>query len=202
MRETPFPADDETLKRYLARSPTRDDPHFARWVAGRLVGNLFLGFAVCVLLPALIDGDPAQAARFSGALAWVRLSFAVVLALILTGMMARSVRRSQQVAAADILRDMHRNWEQLTGRSWIWRAIVYGVILGLGIGVSVGGFLASTSSTTELTASGRALAILVFTGLTLLWTIPTAFAFRWLLVWRFRRTLRQIDAECGGTSHA
>lgn len=63
---------------------------------------------------------------------------------------------------------------------WMRRTVGTGLLMALGVGIPVGLLLAFTTPLADLPPGGRAGAVLLFVGVSALWTIPFSFGARWL----------------------
>ena len=114
--------------------------------------------------------------------------FGIVMAIFLfvttSGPGARDVSR--------IARRIERDWRYLTDKFWILRVALGGIVVGCLIGIPIGTLLALDARPSELeeVVGGRVGVAVMFLLMTWLWTLPSAFLFRFLMLRSYRRFVR------------
>ena len=128
---------------------------------------------------AYLRAEPMSAVGVPAAIGLLLAAFLVVVSLHPS---SRSVPR--------ITRRVEQTWRYLNERGWVARVGAWGVLAGAAIGIPLGMLMASDLRGSELNeAVGWLGAVLMFLGMTLLWTVPSAYIYRWFILRQYRPLL-------------
>jgi len=149
------------------------------WIIPRFASGSILGIGLTLVLPGFLGGGLGLVDLSSWGF-WVRLLGPVFVAGMVTPYMYFNARKQSQRTLDEVVRRSEGEFALLTAPGWVRRVFRRGTLLALGIGLPVGALLAFGSPVTELPAGSRLLAMAGFLAATAAWTLPGAFALRWL----------------------
>jgi hypothetical protein len=160
---------------------------------GRWYARQFLYTATAMYLVAFVAqwGRLEQLDAFPTGKRILFFTFPAIAALMITWWLARQTFGHRATDVEARVREIGRNLQWLGGSGWPRRTIAMGLSLGLAIGIPIGTLMAVSWQPEDLPLSSRWLTVPVFTGMTLLWTIPAAFVLRWLSLLGLRRFVKQ-----------
>jgi hypothetical protein len=165
---------------------------YALWFARTLFIEMVAIYAIVYIARWTSDAPPIDALPRWRAFLFVGLPG--VAALIGTWIGGRSLFGRDALDADHLAERVMQQIESLAGPGWVKRALLWGLLLGAGIGIPVGLLLAFTALPAAIPGGNRFLAVPLFFGMTLLWTIPMSFLFRWWSLISHRRFLRRVDS--------
>jgi hypothetical protein len=157
----------------------------AAWHLRRFLGALLSSAVLFMVLLPLVSGDISRAFDPASSGFWLRAGAALTLAL-LTATVHEIVQRRQGADPAAAAENRAREIRNLTSAGWPRGVLRMGVVLGLGIGIPVGAFLALRPEA-PLAAADQIRVFGLFVVGTLAWTIPTAFILRSVTLYLHRR---------------
>jgi hypothetical protein len=143
-----------------------------------LSGSAF-GIGLTLVLPAFLGGGLGVVDGGSPAF-WIKLLGPVVAAGVVTAHLYVKARRQSRRPLGQIVEEADAELAALTAPGWARRVVRQGVWMAAGIGLPVGALLAFGLPAEELPGGSRFLALAGFVVATAGWTVPAAFALRWL----------------------
>ena len=181
--------DTEAVARLVAR---QNEHRPAKFLA--LFGVLVLLVGAVPLGMMLLYEDAESVIAYLRAEPWtgvgVPVGFAAVFSILTFA--KGSTRAARDVT--QIAQTLERDWRHLTESGWVARVALWGLFGGCAIGIPIGILLATGTKPEEIPSmGGRPAIVLGFLGMTLLWTIPMAFLFRWQLI-RSNRSLMRVES--------
>ena len=190
------PAGFTVDRRLLAETMARND-YFRSggrrfvWICVSVLKAAVIFYVAVSVFPAAVDGELGRAFTLSGRGLLRNLVIPLLAGVALTISQAWFLYRGAAAEPEVIARRIEREWTRLTGTGWIPRTLLRGVGMGLGIGLSVGTFMVFGPVEVPDLPEQPLVAILSFTGLTLLWTLPMAFLIRWMVLRSYGRLGRE-----------
>jgi hypothetical protein len=187
--ESPAEVDVVSLETHLTTIHARFKGAWNRWVAQRLFVNIVLAYLVFVIIPAALAGEFAHVFDLEGRRIWTNLVGPLAFAIVITAWSVWYTRRQVVRGPQQTARSIEREVRTLTGPHWLRRVLMIGLGMGAAIGIPIGALVAFTAPA-GLSLGSRMLAVFTFTAMTLLWTIPIAFAIRWVTLRTHQRFIR------------
>jgi hypothetical protein len=147
----------------------------------------FLGIAAVAGLGPVLVGTIDGGLSWADTLGFVRaepwsavgvpLALGVLLATFIVGISLHPSSRDVTKVATRV----ERHCRYLTEGRWIARVVLWGIVLGCAVGVPIGTLLASDLRPSDIAEGYTPLrVVLIFVGMTFLWTVPASFLFRFL----------------------
>lgn len=181
MEKLPQVAIDEAAVSRLIE--TRPRPLMTRIGGGLMV---FVAVFLAVVLIPELAGDAGPGGAFTDRLI-LGFAGASILAAWTTW---RAGRPLGGETVAEVGESIRREWRRVAGPGWGVRVLATGSVMGLAIGVPVGALMAFGGPPEALPGGSRVVMVLVFTALTLGWTLPFAFGTRLLVKRSYRKFIR------------
>ncbi len=186
-----FTVERRLLAELLQRDEFRTGGRRYAWLGFSALKATVIFYVAVSVIPAAMDGELGRAFTLSGRGLLRNLVIPLLMGVILSVSQAWFLLRGAAAEPEVIAQRIEREWSRLTGAGWIGRTLLQGVWLGLGIGLSVGTFVAFGPVDVPDLPEQPLVAIGSFTGLTLLWTLPMAFLLRWMV----RRQYARLGSE-------
>ena len=183
--------DRDAVAAEVERVRAQLDRGYAQWFLRQFATNLL--FLSAIVLFGRLNASTAYA-ELPGAIRVLLVALPPVMALALTWY---SGRRRFGPDALDVDRRVQRIARELRALGspdWPVQALKLGVLWGFLVGIPVGLALMLLWAPAALPGGSRPLAIPSFVGITMVWTVPMAFVFRWLGLQGLKRMVKQVDA--------
>jgi hypothetical protein len=193
-RTTPsIEVDIEAVERLVA-AQWYSQPMSASRVVMRFLGIAAVAGLGPLLIPLISGGNWGDMLEFARAEPWsavgVPLGFGGLLATLVIGTALHPSSRD----VAKVATRVERHCRYLTEGRWIARVVLWGIVLGCAVGVPIGMLLASDLRPSDIAQGYTPLrVVLIFVGMTFLWTVPASFLFRISILRSYRPMLAPPD---------
>lgn len=183
-----YTVDRAAIEREVARRRAIQEQGYFAWFTRVLFVNLIILYAA-MLLSSRHNREFGSMPPWRVALV-VGLPFAA--ALVASWFSTRTLFKPDATDADKFAERVAREVQSLAGPGWARRSLLWGLLLGVGIGTPIGVLVAFTAPAAALPAGHRWLGALLFLGMTLIWAIPMAFLLRWWTLITYRRFVKQV----------
>ena len=160
------------------------------WLVPRFFKMAGIATVAVVLLPVISSGELGRILDPSAAGFWVRWLGPSVLTIPLLFREYRRNRRRVEGGVEGFVREVQKEWMDMTGEGWLRQVGKIGAQLTAWVGGSVGLLLAIIIPFSDVTLLTRISMFFGFIGATALWTFPMAFVIRWISIRGYRKFLR------------
>jgi hypothetical protein len=187
----PYVVDRAAVEAEVSRRRAIHEKGYARWFAAKLAMSLVAFYLLAFGIRVTTGPQPLSSMTLWNVSALFVLP--ALLAFFVTYLAARLMFNPEAFDAERFSARVAREMQLLTGRGWLLRMVLAGLMLAAGVAIPVA-IVALLGFPIVVPGSSRAMGAVEFIGATLVWAIAMAFVVRYAALYVYRKLVRRTPA--------